>query len=95
MPGFAGNQNGRTARRDLHHQVEHAQHAVALADDIGKTVALLERAFELRVFVDQALAGDDPLDFDQQLFVIPGLGEIIVGARVSPPAPRLPACRTR
>ena len=92
--GFAGDQNGRTAGRHLHHQIEHAQHALALADDIGKAVALLQRALELRVFVDQPLAGDDPVDFDQQLFVVPGLGEIIVGARASPPARRLPPCRT-
>ena len=41
-----------------HHQIEHAQHAVALADDVGETVALLQRALELRVFVDQPLARD-------------------------------------
>ena len=53
--GFAGDQNRRAAGRHLPHQVEHAQHALALADDVGEAVALLERALELRVLVMQPL----------------------------------------
>ena len=93
--GFAGDQNGRTARRHLHHQIEHAQHAVALADDVGETVALLERALELRILIDQPLAGNDAVDFDQQLFVVPGLGEIIVGAEFHRLHRGFHACRRR
>ena len=49
--GFAGDQDGGAAGRHLRHQVEHAHHALALADDVGEAVALLEGALELRVFV--------------------------------------------
>ena len=80
--GLAGNQDGRTAGRDLRHQIEHAEHAVALADDIGEAIPLLEGALELGVFVDKPLAGDNPLDFDQQLFVVPWLGEVIVSSQL-------------
>ena len=56
------------------------QHPLALADDVGETVALLQRALELDVFALQPAFRDHALDLDQQFFVVPGLGEIIVGA---------------
>ena len=79
--GFARDQNSGAAGRHLHHQIEHAQHALALADDIRETVPLFQRPFELRVFVEQPLAGDDPLDLDQQFLVVPGLWQVVVGAQ--------------
>ena len=48
--GFAGDQDGRAAGRHLPHQVENLQHPLALADDVGEAVALLEGALELRCF---------------------------------------------
>ena len=46
----------------------------------GKAVALLQRALELDVLALQAALRDHAVDLDQQLFVVPGLGEIIAGA---------------
>ncbi len=42
--------------RHLADQIEHAHHALALADDVGEAVALLERALELGVLVFEAPA---------------------------------------
>ena len=50
---------------------------------LGKAVALLQGALELRVLALQAPLRDHAVDLDQQLLVVPGLGEIIVGARFS------------
>ena len=61
------------------------QHALALADDIGEVVALLQRALELGVLLREALPGDHAVDFDQQFFVVPGLGEIVVRAEFEGP----------
>ena len=79
--GFAGHQNGRAAGGHLSDKVKHPQHTLTLAHDIGEAVALLERALELGVFVQQALAGNDPVDFDQQFVIVPGFGQIIVGTQ--------------
>ncbi len=79
-PGFAGDQNGRAAGRHLGHQVQDLQHALAFADDVGEAVALLQGALELEILALQAALRDHALDLDQQLFVVPGLGEVVVGA---------------
>src|SRR5207253_2281894 len=63
---------------DLCDQIQNAQHALTLADDVRETIALLERALELRVFALQARPRDHALDLDQQLLVIPGLREVVV-----------------
>ena len=80
--GFAGDQDGGAAGGDLPHQVEQAQHAVAFADDVGEAVALLQGALEVGVLVFQAPLGDHAVDLDQQLLIVPGLGEVIVGAQL-------------
>ena len=61
-------------------QIEQAHHALALADDVGEAVALLEGALEVGVLVFEKAPRDHAVDLDQQLLVVPGLGEIIVGA---------------
>ncbi len=47
---FALDEHGGAAGRDLRHQVEDAQHRLALADDVFKVIALLQGALELDVF---------------------------------------------
>ena len=78
--GLSGDKNRRAAGGYLRHQVEQPQHALALADDVGEAVALLQGALELLILPLQPVAGNHAGDFDEQLLVIPGLGEIIVGA---------------
>ena len=78
--GFAGDQDGGAGAGDLRNEVEHAHHLLALAHDIGKVVALFEGALELLIFAREASAMDHAGDFQQELVVIPGLGEIVSSA---------------
>jgi hypothetical protein len=48
----------------------------------GKAVALLESTLEMLVLALEPRLGDHVADLDQQLVVVPGLREIIVGARL-------------
>jgi hypothetical protein len=80
--GIAGDQDGRAAGGDLGHQVQLLDHALALADDIGEAVALLQGALEVGILVFQAPGRDHAIDFDDELFVVPGLGEVVVGAQL-------------
>ena len=80
--GLAGDQDGGAAGSHLGHQVQHADHALALADDVGETVALLEGALEMRVLIFEPPPHDHAVDLDEQLLVVPGLGEIVVGAEL-------------
>ncbi len=80
--GLAGDEDGGAAGSHLGHQVEHADHALALADDVGETVALLEGALEVGVLVFEPPPDDHAVDLDEELLVIPGLGEIVVGAEL-------------
>ncbi len=70
---FALDEDGGAAGRDLGDEVEDAQHGLALADDVGEVVALLEGALELEVFFFGAVAGDGGANVGEQLFVVPGL----------------------
>ena len=70
---LALNQNRRPAGRDLRHEVEDAQHALALAHDVREVVALLEGALELKVFFLGAVAGDGRANVGKQFLVVPGL----------------------
>jgi hypothetical protein len=69
---FALDQNGGARGSNLRHEVENPQHDVAFAHDVGKVVALLEGALQLKVFFLGAMAGDGGADVRQQLFVVPG-----------------------
>ena len=75
--GFARDQNGRAARRDLRHQVQNLEHALALAHDVRETGALAQRSSEMRVLRFELALRDHPADLDQQLFVVPRLRKII------------------
>ena len=77
---FAVNQDGRARRRHLADQVEHREHLVALADNVGEVVALLQSALELDVFLAQAAALDGLRDLHQQFIVGPGLGDVVLRA---------------
>ena len=70
---FALNQNCGTAGRDLGYEVEDLEHDLALADDVGEVIALLESALELEVLLLGAMASDGGANVGQQLFVVPGL----------------------
>ena len=77
---FARDQHGRARRRHLRDQIEHGKDVLALADDVGKVVALLQRALELDVFFAQAAAFDGQSDLRQQFVVGPRLGDVVLRA---------------
>src|ERR1017187_7609497 len=81
--GLPGNQNRGPAGRHLSHQVQQPHHALALADDVGEAVTLLEGALEVGVLILQQAALDHPADLDDQLLVVPRLAEVVVGAEFS------------
>ena len=80
--GFAGDEDGGAGGRDLGDKVEHLEHPLAFADNIGERIALLEGAFEFDVFTFEVALTDLAFDFDKQFLVVPGLGEVVVGARL-------------
>ena len=61
-------------------QVEHGEHLVTLADDVGKVVALLQSALELDIFLAQAVALDGMGDLDEQFVIGPRLGDVVLRA---------------
>ena len=75
-------QHGGAAGRDLRHQVENLQHGLALAHDVLKVVALLQRALELNIFFFRAMAGHCGANVGQQFFIVPGLLDEIRRARL-------------
>ena len=77
---FALDEHGGAAGGHLAHQIEYAEHGLALADDVFKVVALLERPLELDVFFFYAAASDGSTHIGQQLLVIPGFLDKIGGA---------------
>ncbi len=77
---FAADENGGARRCDLRNQIEQREHFVALADDVGEVVALLERALELNIFFAQAAAFDGLRDLQEQLVVRPRLGDVVLCA---------------
>ena len=60
-------------------KIQNLEHALALADDVRETVALSEGALQLGILALQTALRDHAVDLDQQLLVIPGLGEVIAG----------------
>ena len=80
--GLTGDQDGGPAGGHLGHQVEHPHHPLALANDVGKAVALLKSPLEVSVLIFEAPPRDHAVDLDDQLVVVPGLGKIIVGAQL-------------
>jgi len=56
---FPGEQDRGTAGGHLSHEIEHPLHALALANDVRKTIALLEGAFQEPVLLLQAPLGND------------------------------------
>ena len=82
---FAGaalalDEDGGAAGRDLGDEVEEAQHGLALADDVFEVVALLEGALELDDLFFGAVAGDGGADVGEELLVVPGLLDEVLGA---------------
>ena len=71
-PAFALQQDGGATCRHLSDEVEDFEHRLALADDVFKVVALLERAFELNVFFFGFAARNHCANIGQQLLVVPG-----------------------
>ena len=76
---LTGDQHGGTTGGDLRDQVHHLMHLLALADDVGQGIAL-QGAAELDVFKLQARFVKRVADLQQQLVVVPRLGDIAVGA---------------
>ena len=79
-PAFALQQHRRAAGRHLRDQIENLQHGLALAHDVFKVVALLERALQLNVFFFRLLAGDGGAHVGQQFLVVPRLLDEVGGA---------------
>ncbi len=76
---FAGNQHRGAAGGHLGDEVHHLLHLVALAHQVGKGKAL-EGAAKLQVLSLKARLVQQVADFEQQLVVIPGLGDVALGA---------------
>src|SRR5438067_3158839 len=76
---LALDEHGGAAGGHLAHQIEYAEHGLALADDVFKVVALFERPLELDVFFFYAAASDGSAHIGQQLLVIPGFLDKIGG----------------
>src|SRR5258708_6318316 len=74
---FSVDQHSRTRWRHLPDQIQHGKHLFALADNVGKVVALLQSALELNIFLAQAAAFDGVRDLDEQFVVRPRLGDVI------------------
>ncbi len=70
---LALNQHSRAAGRDLRYEVEETKHRLALADDIFKVVALLQRPLKLNDLFFGAVAPHRGTNIGEQLFVIPRL----------------------
>ena len=66
-------QHSRAAGCHLPDQVEHGLHRFTFADDVFKTVALLQSALQLDVFRLRAMLPDGAANIGQQLLVIPRL----------------------
>jgi hypothetical protein len=79
-PAFALQQHGGAAGSNLRDEVENLEHGLALAHDVFKVVALLERALELNIFFFRFLPGHGSAHVGQQLFVVPWLLDEIRGA---------------
>ena len=77
---LALNQNGGAAGRNLSYEVEDLEHDFAFAYDVLEVIALLEGALELEVFFLGLAAGDGGADVGEQLFVVPGLLDKVLGA---------------
>ena len=77
---FALEEDGGAAGGDLGDEVEEAEHGLGLADDVFEVVALLEGALELDDFFFGAVAADGGADIGEELFVVPGLLDEVVGA---------------
>src|SRR5947209_6381474 len=76
----AGDQDCGAAGRNLGYLVEKTQHALALADNVREGVALFQGTLELRVLPLEPPLRDYALDFDEQLFVVPWLGKVVIRA---------------
>jgi hypothetical protein len=79
-PTLALQQYRRAAGGHLRHQVEDAQHGLALADDVLEVVALLQGALELDDFFFSAAAAHGGANIGQQFLVVPGLLDEVGGA---------------
>ena len=82
-PALALDEYGRPARRHLRHQVEQAQHGLALAHDVLEVVALLQRALQLNQFFFRAMPADRRANVGQQLLVVPRLLNEVLRARAN------------
>ena len=72
---FAGDQHGRLRVGDAIDHVEHALHAVIVADDVLQAEPQVELRFELLVLFDHFALRQRPVDRHAQLFVDQRLGE--------------------
>lgn len=79
-PAFALDKDGRPRGRDLHDNVEEAQHWLAFADDVFEAVALLEGATKKGDLGLGAAAADGGADVEDEFLIVPGLLDEVVGA---------------
>ena len=92
---FAGDQHGRPRVGDPIDHVEHALHAVVVADDVLQAEPQVELGLELLVLFDDFPLREGPVDRHLQLFVDQRLGQ--AGRRPRPAGRRWPfrPCRSR
>src|SRR5262245_8941758 len=74
---LALNQNCAAALSYLSNQIEDLQHLFTFADDVGESIALFESLLELAVLELKLALLDAISNVQQQLFVIPRLGNVV------------------
>ncbi len=76
---FPGDQDVDPAAGDLLDQVVDLLHRLALADQAAEGVTPAQLLFQLDVFLAQVLALQGVFDDEADLFVLEGLGDVVVG----------------
>src|SRR6185369_608745 len=77
---FALNQNRASAYRDLRDKIEHPENLFALSNDVAVAEPGLQCAPQLQVFAHQLPLLDRVRHDDDQLFIVPGLRDVIEGS---------------
>ena len=79
-PALPGYQDRSPAGGDLLHDFEDLLHRLALADDVGELVPLLQLLLQSPVLEHQLPGRESPLDQQREAIHVHGLGQIVVGA---------------
>src|ERR1700730_18223329 len=77
---LADDQDGRARGSHLGYQVEDGDDALALSNDVGEVIALLESPLQLHIFFPQAAPLDREGDLREEFIIRPWLGYVVLRA---------------